>query len=183
MTPDLRERALGLGVVALALFLLLVAVPQGVVRPKSVANIVLSPDFWPQILAWLLLAIGVWLSATAFLRPQPAADAAGPPDERAARAPAGEPGDTPRDGADPRRGEWWRLAAFAGLLVLLAIGIPTVGMVWASAAAFWVLVLVTRQSRPWAALAVGIILPLLLYAFFSKFAGVPIPQGDLVRLP
>ncbi|MGF1500589.1 MAG: tripartite tricarboxylate transporter TctB family protein [Paracoccaceae bacterium] len=155
-----RDRALGPAIVALGLLLALWGVPEGVDRPRNVRNIVLSPDFWPLILAWALTATGLGIALRAWLAP-----------------------DAPEPSAPTTRAGLARLGVLAALLVALALGIATVGMVWASMGAFLVFLAIVRPAEPLAVLLVGIALPLALYAFFNHFAGVPVPQGTFVRLP
>jgi len=54
---------------------------------------------------------------------------------------------------------------------------------YVSMIAFGVVLLLTKTSYRIAAVAVAILLPLALYAFFAHVAAVPIPQGLFVRLP
>lgn len=161
MRYELETRALGIGTALAAAALIFVGVPEGVVSPAG-GSLVLRPDFWPTILGWLLLAIGIGIALV-----------------------GGRSDEAPESDADDpaARGGLLRLAGLAMILLALALGIEMVGMVWASVLAFWAMLLMIAPRRGWIAALVGLALPLLLYAFFAKFAGVPIPQGDFVRLP
>ncbi|HRY27301.1 MAG: tripartite tricarboxylate transporter TctB family protein [Geminicoccaceae bacterium] len=155
---------IGVGVVALGSALALVAVPEGVVSPRNVRIAVLSPAFWPNILAWVVALMGLVLALQS-LRP------AKTPDEPHEAA-----------GAMPRHGLLRLLALGVGSIAFCAFA-TKLGLVWASMIAFAVVLLLTGTSYRIAAVVVAILLPLALYAFFAHVAAVPIPQGIFVRLP
>lgn len=153
----------GIGVIALGLVLALVAVPNGVVTPKSVRIAVLSPTFWPNILAWLLVVLGVVL----------AVQAVGWGGKAIAASPAPV---TAKAGL-------LRIALLAAGVVVFCLSATTLGLVWATVLLFAGTVLLTGTEYRVAAIVVTLLLPLALYAFFAHVALVPIPQGALVRLP
>ncbi len=153
----------GLGVVLLGLLLVFVAVPEGVVSPRSVRIAVLSPAFWPNILAWLLVVLGGVLAI------------------RAARTEAPDP--VTAQASSGRAAGLARLAVFAVGVVLVCLFATTLGLVWTAMLAFFGVVLLTGTRHLLAAIAVAVLLPLALYFFFNHVAGVPIPQGVWVRLP
>ena len=157
-----RRIDVGVGLIAAALGLLLlfVVIPYGVVTPRRVRLIVLSPLFWPTILGGALLACGLLLAIKTYLRPIDAAPF--------------EPFD---------HGAVVRLGAFTALILLYYLGIPYLGMVLASIAAFAATIFITRSRFRYLGLLCALLLPLALYAFFYHVAGVPVPQGVLVRLP
>ncbi|WP_274425277.1 tripartite tricarboxylate transporter TctB family protein [Chelativorans sp. YIM 93263] len=159
-----RRIEIGIGVVTavLALLILFVAIPFGIVTPKNVRSLVLSPTFWPTILGIALFLIGASLAVRAYFGFGRAAVKEFPSFDRASLL---------------------RLAAFIGVIVFYYILIAPLGMVWASMLAFAAILYVTRAGERLTGLICAIALPLLLYAFFFHVAGVPIPQGELVRLP
>jgi putative tricarboxylic transport membrane protein len=150
---------IGIGVVVLGLVLALLAVPEGVVTPKHVRIAVLSPAFWPNILAWLLVALGTLLAVPA-ARP-------------AAQVPA----------PVPARGGLARLALLTAGVVVFCLFATTLGLAWACMLLFAGTALLTGTEHRAAAVAVTLLLPLALYAFFAHVAAVPIPQGHFVTLP
>ncbi|MEZ5862725.1 MAG: tripartite tricarboxylate transporter TctB family protein [Geminicoccaceae bacterium] len=154
---------IGIGVVALGSALALVAVPEGVVSPRNVRIAVLSPAFWPNILAWVVALMGLVLAVQSLRQPKA-------PDEPEAAA------------GMPRHGLLRLLALAVGSIAFCAFA-TKLGLVWASMVAFAVVLLLTGTSYRIAAVAVAILLPLALYAFFAHVAAVPIPQGLFVRLP
>ncbi|MFC3616147.1 tripartite tricarboxylate transporter TctB family protein [Lutimaribacter marinistellae] len=155
---DLNTR-LGLAALAGAAFLVLVAIPQWVFSPSNVGNIILSPTFWPYILAAFLALVGVGLLLT----------------------PAGPVSDTEED--DPKGSPWLRLAGLGAIMILTMFALPRLGMVWSCMLAFAATAFMFRTRYPKAALVCAILVPLVLYAFFAHVAGVAIPQGQFVRLP
>ena len=152
---------LGIGAVATALLLALVAIPAFVFSPSNVRNVVLAPTFWPYVLAGLTGIAGLGLLASGWRMEQGEAEGPG----------AG--------GVAP----WLRLVAMAAIMALTMVLIPVLGMVWTSMLAFAACALLFRTRHPYLALVCAVAVPLALYAFFAHVAGVAIPQGVVVRLP
>lgn len=156
---------LGIIVSLTALFLVFYAIPNFVFSPSNVGNIILSPLFWPYVLAGLTGVIGLGLLFNALTS--------------AEDMPFEDEDSDHNDGAAP----WIRLAALAAIMVLVMFGLPRLGMVWTAMLAFVACAYLFRTRHPIAAIACAVIVPLLLYAFFAHVAGVAIPQGNFVRLP
>jgi hypothetical protein len=154
----------GLAIIALGAFLLLVLIPFGVTSPSNVRIAVLSPTMWPRIVSAALILMGGVLFLRAFLGgPGPTSDAE----------------DTPDDGWH----SWLRIGAVAILMIAFFLSLPLLGMPIAGAIAIFVYALLVRARRPVTTVLTAILLPLMIYGFFSHVAGVPIPQGKIVRLP
>lgn len=156
---------LGIFMSLFALFLVLYAIPSFVFAPSNVGKIVLSPLFWPYVLAGLAGIVGLALIANALTSAQ----------------------DTPFEGEETEHPEgtapWMRLGALAVIMVLVMFGLPRLGMVWTAMLAFAACAFLFRTRHPILALVCAVVVPLLLYAFFAHVAGVAIPQGNFVRLP
>lgn len=165
MTTKSLHLRVGIATFLGAVFLAAYAIPNYVYSPSNVRNIILSPAFWPYVLAALTALVGLGLVATAVFGDLSALDA---------EAETGNP-----DGAAP----WLRLVALAVVMGLIMVGLPRLGMVWTSMLAFLACAWLFRTRHPVAAAICAVIVPLLLYAFFAHVAGVAIPQGDFVRLP
>lgn len=163
MLPRRVELNIAFFAIAFALILLVVLIPYGIVTPRNVRLPVLSPLFWPTILGGLLLLCGLLLAIRTRFSP----DDEQIEDEQVSFS----------------RSEVLRLAALLILIVVYYLAIPSLGMVWASMAAFLVMTLITGTKWRVHRFIWALVLPLALYAFFSHVAGVPIPQGQLVRLP
>lgn len=163
MNYSRTEVGIGAAAILVGVFLLLVGIPYGITSPSNVSRVVLSPVFWPSILAGLMVLIGLGLIASSVaVKPAPPPEAAPIPAER---------------------GSWARLAAMAVLMVLYLFAIPRIGMVWASIPAFIAVALLVRTQHRVISVVAAICVPLVLYAFFVHVAGVSIPQGHYVRLP
>ncbi|MEM6944488.1 MAG: tripartite tricarboxylate transporter TctB family protein [Pseudomonadota bacterium] len=154
----------GAAAVLFAAFLYFVGIPYGITAPTNIQNIVLSPLFWPTILAALLAVAGLALLAASRSLPVEAGEAA--EDEEAWQPGAG-----------------MRLAAMAVLMAAFTLSATTIGFVWGAMIAFAATALLVKTRHPVAALVAAVLVPLVLYAFFAHVAGVAIPQGELVRLP
>lgn len=160
MTRISLNRRLGIISLASAAFLALVAIPSWVASPSNIQVIVLSPTFWPYVLAGLLALSGVLLLM------DHSEDTA--PDEPEAEAPPG--------GA-------LRLVALAVIMCAVMFALPRLGMVLTSTAAFLACAFLFRTRYPKTAIVCAVVIPLVLYVFFAHVAGVAIPQGNFVRLP
>ena len=163
MTNRSVQLQLGIGACLAAAFLALVAIPTWISTPSNVQNVILSPLFWPYVLAGGTALIGLGLIATG-LR---AGDDGAPLNE-------------PVDDAGPA---WARLAGMAAIMIVTMVLLPRLGMVWTSMLAFAATAFLVRTRHPVSAVVCAVLLPLVLYAFFAHVAGVAIPQGEIVRLP
>jgi hypothetical protein len=157
------ELLIGLGVMALAVLTLWWLIPVYITSPRRVPMLALSPAFWPTIIGWVMLACGAALAIRAAIAPPPPAEMA--------------------DNLIPTRPEALRLLAVGVILVASYLALPILGMVWTCMISYMALVLLTGGQKLGWGLIVAILLPLILYAFFVKIAGVAIPQGQIVRLP
>lgn len=164
MVLSRRVSWLGLGFVAFGAFILAIAIPYAVTSPSNVTKTVLSPTFWPNIIAWLIILLGAIMITM---------HAAAPPIE--------DPGQVSDPPGTPV--SWLRLAATALVMIALVYLVQYVGLVWISIVAFIALTIIIRSSQPVLSVVVAIILPLVLYAFFSHVAGVAVPQGEFITLP
>lgn len=158
-----KDLWLGAGVVAFGVFLLLVLIPVGITSPNNVRVAVLSPTMWPNIIAAILILIGVILILRAFIAGTEA------PDEH--------------DQLERGWQSWIRIAVVAGLMAALYFALPRLGMPLVTGIAFLAYGFLVRQGRPIVTVTAAILLPLMIYGFFNHVAGVPVPQGKLVRLP
>ena len=151
----IRERLIGAGVTLLGLLIFFVLIPWGIDRPGNVEHAALAPDFWPQIIAVTMMALG----ALQALRPVPDDD-----DEGGAES-----------------GPWLHrlpgLAAALGALFGFYALVPSLGMVVPGAALILGLTVFGGERRWLLAGAVAAGVPVLLYAFFVHVAGIPIPLG------
>ncbi|WP_299962594.1 tripartite tricarboxylate transporter TctB family protein [uncultured Roseobacter sp.] len=163
MTERQVQLRLGVGAIAMALFLAAIAIPNWVSSPSNVGNIVLSPLFWPYVLAGFAGLTGLGL-VIAGLR-------------EAAQDPAPETDDHAHGPA------WRRLAGMAVFMLLTMYALPRLGMVLTTMLLFAATAFLVRTRHPVTAVICALLVPLVLYGFFAHVAGVAIPQGEVIRLP
>ncbi len=157
------ELLIGLGVVVMGALTLWWLIPGYIATPRRVPIRALSPAFWPKIIGWTMLFCGFALTTRALMTPPP-------PEEMA-------------DTIAPTRTEALRMAGLAAILIGTYFALPVIGMVWTCMIVYALLILLTGGRNLGWGMIVAIVLPLVLYAFFTKVAGVAIPQGQFVRLP
>jgi putative tricarboxylic transport membrane protein len=153
---------LGAGMLLFALFLIEFLIPTWVITPSNVRKLVLSPDFWPYIVAGLLGLGGAILLLQYYFITRPL--------------------QIPEEHDDVPGGNM-RIALVAAIMAVYYILLPYLGMILASVLAYVAFIVVIGLPRKVAAAIIAIVLPLLLYGFFDHLAGVPIPQPDFFRLP
>ena len=164
MFSKLNNCLTGISVSFFGLMLFYYIIPLTVVSPSNVRLAALDPAFWPNIISWLITFIGVLMMITSFLEKK------------------NEVSDTAECQFSYKK-ELYLLSVvlfFIGYSILL----PELGMVWGSSLAYIILSLfVFKTKHRMSAVVVGILLPVLLYAFFNHVAGVSIPQSEMLRLP
>ncbi len=153
---------LGLGIIVFSGILFLFLVPTWVITPQNVQILVLSPDFWPYIVAGLLAIGGVLL----LLQYAIVHGKRGHDEER-----------------DEVAGGWRRIGLVGLLMAVYYMILPYLGMVIGSVVAYMAFMAIIGLPRKLPSIIVAIVLPLLLYGFFNHMAGVPIPQADFLQLP
>lgn len=163
MTNRSVQLQLGIGACIASLFLIFVAIPGWVASPSNVRNIILSPLFWPYVLAGMTGLAGLGLLAVGWF--------------------SEEDGVPLNDSAENPRAAWLRLLGLGAIMIVTMLLLPRIGMVWTSMLAFVATAFTVRTRHPIAAVICAIVIPLVLYAFFAHVAGVAIPQGNFVRLP
>jgi len=154
---------LGIGAIAVSAFLIVVAIPVWVSSPSNVANLILSPLFWPNVLAAITGLTGIGLILTSISKSRPDA--------------------TPDSDVADRPSAVKRLATMAVIMGVCVLVMPRLGLVWTAMATFVATAFLVKTKHPKTALICALIVPLFLYGFFAHVAGVAIPQGDFVRLP
>ncbi len=155
---------LGIGAMICSAFLIFYAIPNWVTAPANVPKIVLSPIFWPMVLAIILAMVGLGLLTSARKFDKPASSSSD-------------------NHATDSFNEYGRLAALAALMVATVYALPRLGLVWTSMLTIVALALLVHTKHRRTVLLCAIFVPLVLYGFFAHIAGVAIPQGNFVRLP
>lgn len=157
-----RDAYIGGFAICMALALLIYLIPEYVAKPQAVRNIVLSPVFWPTVIAWMMLVVGGGILASQYLDRNREEESSCPKTAIVSV----------------------RVVMFFVFLAAYYLLIPVLGMVWSSSLAFIVfsIVICGTEYRK-TAVIMGLLLPISLYVFFYHVAGVNIPQNELLRLP
>ena len=166
-----RDLWLGAGLAVLSALLYLVIIPAGVTVPASMRSPVLSPAFWPNIVALFLLAMSTLL----FLR----AAFTWRRGEMVAHKSADIEDEEERSGFNGQA----RAVAVIALMFLYYWLILKIGLVPASMIALLTVGLTTSRPNVWLLIVAAPVLPMLLYLFFFKVANVPIPGGEWLVFP
>lgn len=140
----------------IGLLLFVVLIPAGIVEPKKIKFAVLSPSFYPRIVAIAMLLIGAAVLAGAL------------------RNSATEDGVLSANAVATTK----VCAAFA-IMFATAYALPYAGFVLSACLALVLLMVLAGERNPLIVGLVAVILPLFLYVFFTKVASVPIPGGIL----
>ena len=150
----------GLFLAGIGLFLVFVLIPNGIVEPRKVKYVALSPSYYPRIVSIVLILLGGAIAIRGFL-------------ERSV-APVND------DGVRPDA--TWRIVAVFALLIAYALLIETLGFVLLSVLALAAFTFLAGERRLWLIATSSILLPFVLYFFFVKVANIPIPSGILEPL-
>lgn len=178
----MRQQSIVVGLFSLGLGLLLHfwLIPNFISVPGNMARAVLSPAFWPEILAVIAMIAGVFVLLPAF-RGGDAVVSSSPIDQ-AAFLQAPELQSATTESQEPQSNVI-RLLAFVGAMALYAKYLDYLGMALASVLMLLASFYLLGERRLGLVLGISVILPLVLYAFFLHVAGVSIPQGELISLP
>jgi len=166
-----RDLWLGAGLAVSSALLYLVLIPSGITIPSGVRSPVMSPAFWPNIIALFLLA----MSALLFLR----AAVAWRRGEIVPHKSADVEGEEERSGLNGQA----RAVAVIALMFFYYWLILKIGLVPASMVVLLAVGLTTARPNLWLLIVATPVLPMLLYLFFYKVANVPIPGGEWLVFP
>jgi len=150
----------GLLFVGTAVLLLLLLIPYGIDAPKKVKFAALHPAYYPRIVAYSLLLIGVLTSISAL-------------SSRAVEA---------QDVAannNSNRKRLWVMVVLGVLSAAIFFLLPTLGFPLTTGLALMVAMPLAGERRWWLVLIIALTLPMLLYLFFTQVANIPIPGGLL----
>jgi len=154
---------LGIGSLVFAAFLSFYLVPSWVTSPANVPKIVLSPIFWPLVLAGALALIGLGLLFTSR--------------QLQNSIPVEEDKNFHRSSAIAR------VVALAALMVGIVVVLPPLGLVLTTMLVIVALGFLVKTQHPKTIIICAVLVPLVLYVFFAHVAGIAVPQGNFLRLP
>jgi len=155
------ELGTGAGILAFGALVAFVLVPFGVVHPDNIRAGTISPTFWPRAIGWLLIVVGALVAL------------------QAALAPPGTGSDIESTPSHGHPGRYY-FRVLLGFFILYASWGATfwIGLPISSALIILVFGALFGERRYWLLIVLAVVLPLVLYYFFTHVAKVPIPLGD-----
>jgi len=149
--------------IVLAILFLSILIPVGVQMPGGDQIAALAPDFWIKIIVWTLLLLGIVLLVEGI---------------QSAKQEAVNEAETVIE-SDYRDfpGNLIYVALAIVLLFVYYLGVSYLGMMASSIIALLVFTRISGEKRWEIILPIAFIQPVLLYYFFLKVAGIPMPLG------
>lgn len=146
----------GLIMVVIGATLLALLIPTGIDEPKKVKFAVMSPSYYPRIVAILMVLVGLAVAIGGARRPAETAV----PEVVDVAAIA-------------------KVAAVFAIFLTAAFALPHAGFVLTCTLALVALMTLAGERNPVIIVLVALLLPFCLHLFFTKVANVPIPGGIL----
>ncbi len=149
----------------LAILWIFILLPIGVGTPGRVNITVIAPYFWPSICGLVLMALGVAITVRAWWYE-------GQKDQGKMTKI-----NNSQDIILPIREGLPRIGGASAIIIFYYLMIGILGMPLASGLAFLTLSLLAGERRFLLIASVALMLPVVLFVFFSRIANVPIPLG------
>jgi hypothetical protein len=153
-------------------------IPVGVKSPPNVKVPALAPEFWPTIILWLMLAFAVVILVQGVVAVMRTGTNEAP--EQNALAEEDTVNGSHGDASSSAR--MLRTIAAIGLLFAYQALIDVIGMLAVSILACLAFTILSGERRYKIFVPVAVLLPTILYYFFTKVAGVPLPLGIFEEL-
>ncbi|SLN21036.1 Tripartite tricarboxylate transporter TctB family protein [Falsiruegeria litorea R37] len=138
----------------LGLLLIFVLIPVGVDEPRKVPFAAASPSYYPKLIGYVIALIG---AAILVLGVRRSSD------------------DAPSVGLAP----YAKVPVAMGIMAVFYLLLPVLGFIVGAMLSLCALMMLAGERSPKVLVLVSILLPLGLYLFFAKVAGIPIPSGPL----
>lgn len=139
-------------------FLVTFLIPIGIIEPDNIEFSVLSPSYYPRLISYILVLIGVGILiknfTTGFFENTILIE----------------------------NKYLVRMIIILALILFIIFTLPTLGIPVVSVFSILFLMLLGGERRVIIILSVSILAPLFIYLFFTKIAQIPIPNGLLERL-
>ncbi|BEQ15134.1 tripartite tricarboxylate transporter TctB family protein [Desulfoferula mesophila] len=159
---------LGLGTALIFLFVSLWLIPNFILVPSSVQMTGVSPSFWPEVISWGLVGLGIMLACSSLIQIRKT---------KAGAARAGEAADN--SAAIPKVNP--RSVGMACLTIGAMVGyyflVDWLGMMLSSMVALLGYTLIYGYRDFKLTVPIAVLVPLVLYFFFVKVANIPMPPG------
>jgi len=140
------------------LLLILLLIPRGVVEPGNVELAILSPSYYPKIISYILILIGLGIFIKNF------------------------PNGFFEESEKIEKKYLFRILIIFITILTIVFFLPTFGIPLTSGIALLFLLLLGGERKPIIIFLVSTLVPLLIYLFFTKVAQIPIPNGLLESL-
>jgi putative tricarboxylic transport membrane protein len=140
------------------LLLILLLIPRGVVEPGNVELAILSPSYYPKIISYILILIGLGIFIKNF------------------------PNGFFEESEKIEKKYLFRILIIFITILTIVFFLPTFGIPLTSGIALLFLLMLGGERRPIIIFLVSTLVPLLIYLFFTKVAQIPIPNGLLESL-
>jgi hypothetical protein len=140
------------------LLLILLLIPRGVVEPGNVELAILSPSYYPKIISYILILIGLGIFIKNF------------------------PNGFFEESEKIEKKYLFRILIIFITILTIVFFLPTFGIPLTSGIALLFLLMLGGERRPIIIFLVSTLVPLLIYLFFTKVAQIPIPNGMLESL-
>lgn len=147
----------GMVMLLLGLAVILLLIPIGVDEPRRIKYAALSPSYYPRIIAICLSLLGLVITVRSVVAP---------------------PTDTAEE-SENRPDAFQRIAVVFGILLAMALVLTTLGFIVTTALALGAAIWFAGERNYVLIVSMAILIPLALYFFFLKVAGIPIPLGVL----
>ena len=174
-TMATRNVLSGILFLVVAFLLLFLLIPYGVDAPRKVKFAALHPAYYPQLVTYCLMILGVLVllgGIRQLLFSSRSSQTGGGVSTESAQVSDDE--NTPVTGD-----RFIRLLPLVVLFAALFFALPYLGFPLSTAFALLVLMPLAGERRWYVILPVAILLPMLLYLFFTQVANIPIPGGVL----
>lgn len=150
-----RDFLSGLLILLIGVFLMFVLIPVGVDEPAGIEVAALSPAFYPRLVAVVMIILGLSISIKSALGQSGVALAA------------------------PTMANALKVGIVFIVLFITAYSIGDAGLVLPTVLALAILMVLAGERNPVTIILSAVLVPTLLYLFFTKLANIPIPAGPL----
>ena len=158
-----QDLLIGVTLILGGVLTLFVLIPNGVVTPEDLDMMALSPQFWPMIVTGIIVFCGLVICVQNLMDIKN-----GNTSDQVTNTGLLESVDSV---------EMFRAAVSVVLMLIYYWSIDHIGVIASSIVAIIIFTLFGGEKRPVYIASIAILLPVLLYYFFTFVANVPMPLG------